>query len=163
MSRRASAAAFSVPPHPTIARFRPTRYRGRPMPGGSPHSDRPLFPAPLPQFVDDLHVFFSDFVARGSSQARRKTSGQRSAAVSKRRPLIATAAFAAGAGAAMNCCSTRRPPPPRRIAPMSKQVAMLVDGAALGRHVAPERGQRLLQPGPPIDNQNGRTRARRLV
>jgi hypothetical protein len=32
--------------------------------------------------------------APGSSQARRKTSGQRSAAVSKRRPLIATAAAA---------------------------------------------------------------------
>jgi hypothetical protein len=36
---------------------------------------------------------------------------------------------------------------------VSKQVAVLVDGAALGRHVAPEGGQRLLQPGAAIDNQ----------
>jgi hypothetical protein len=30
---------------------------------------------------------------------------------------------------------------------------MLVDGAALGRHIAPQSGQRLLQPSPAIDNQ----------
>src|SRR5881398_2976583 len=36
---------------------------------------------------------------------------------------------------------------------MGEQVAMLVDGAALGRHVAPQGRQRLLQPGPAIDNQ----------
>jgi hypothetical protein len=30
---------------------------------------------------------------------------------------------------------------------------MLVDGAALGRHIAPLSGQRLLQPSPAIDNQ----------
>jgi hypothetical protein len=36
---------------------------------------------------------------------------------------------------------------------VSQQVAMLVDRAALGRHVAPEGGQRLLQPGAAIDNQ----------
>src|SRR5438105_10592787 len=36
---------------------------------------------------------------------------------------------------------------------VGQQVAMLVDGAALGRHIAPQRGQRLLQPSPAIDNQ----------
>ncbi len=30
---------------------------------------------------------------------------------------------------------------------------MLVDGTALGRHIAPQSGQRLLQPSPAIDNQ----------
>src|SRR6201987_1899748 len=30
---------------------------------------------------------------------------------------------------------------------------MLVDGAALGRHIAPQSGQPLLQPSPAIDNQ----------
>jgi hypothetical protein len=30
---------------------------------------------------------------------------------------------------------------------------MMPDGAALGRHTAPERGQRLLQPLPAVDNQ----------
>ena len=30
---------------------------------------------------------------------------------------------------------------------------MLVDGAALGRHIAPQSGQRLLQPRAAIDNQ----------
>src|ERR1700751_6033653 len=29
---------------------------------------------------------------------------------------------------------------------VGEQVAVLMDGAALGRHIAPERGQRLLQP-----------------
>src|SRR5437763_13748188 len=36
---------------------------------------------------------------------------------------------------------------------VSKQVAVLVYRAALGRHVAPEGGQRLLQPGAAVDNQ----------
>src|SRR6516164_3529355 len=36
---------------------------------------------------------------------------------------------------------------------MGEQVAVLVDRAALGRHVAPEPGQRLLQPAPAINNQ----------
>ena len=36
---------------------------------------------------------------------------------------------------------------------VGEQVAVLVDRAALGRHVAPEGGQRLLQPGPAVDNQ----------
>src|SRR5947208_13478405 len=36
---------------------------------------------------------------------------------------------------------------------VSKQVAVLVDRAALGRHVAPEGGQRLLQPSATVDNQ----------
>src|SRR5258707_2220831 len=36
---------------------------------------------------------------------------------------------------------------------MGEQVAMLVDGAALSRHVTPQGRQRLLQPGPAIDNQ----------
>ena len=30
---------------------------------------------------------------------------------------------------------------------------MFVDRAALGRHIAPQSGQRLLQPSPAIDNQ----------
>src|SRR6201993_1182040 len=30
---------------------------------------------------------------------------------------------------------------------------MLVEGAALGRHITPQSGQRLLQPSPAIDNQ----------
>ena len=34
-----------------------------------------------------------------------------------------------------------------------EQVAVLVNRAALGRHVAPERGQRLLQPAPAVNNQ----------
>jgi len=33
---------------------------------------------------------------------------------------------------------------------------MLVDGAALGRHIAPQSSQRLLQPSPAIDNQEFR-------
>src|SRR5947209_14465172 len=36
---------------------------------------------------------------------------------------------------------------------VSEQVAVLVDRAALGRHVAPEGGQRLLQPRAAVDNQ----------
>jgi hypothetical protein len=36
---------------------------------------------------------------------------------------------------------------------VSQQVAVLVYRAALGRHVAPEGGQRLLQPGAAVDNQ----------
>src|SRR6516162_111611 len=36
---------------------------------------------------------------------------------------------------------------------MGEQVAVLVDGAALGRYVAPEGGQRLLQSGATVDNQ----------
>jgi hypothetical protein len=36
---------------------------------------------------------------------------------------------------------------------MGEQVAVLVDGAALGRHIAPEPGPRLLQRGPAINNQ----------
>ena len=36
---------------------------------------------------------------------------------------------------------------------MGQQVAVLVDGAALGWHIAPERSQRLLQPGPAVDHQ----------
>ena len=41
--------------------------------------------------------------------------------------------------------------PPGRV---GQQVAVLMDGAALGRHIAPERGQRLLQPRPAVDNQD---------
>src|SRR5436190_24206888 len=40
--------------------------------------------------------------------------------------------------------------PLRRV---GEQVAMLVDRAALGRHVAPERSQRLLQPAAAVNNQ----------
>jgi hypothetical protein len=36
---------------------------------------------------------------------------------------------------------------------VGEQVAVLVNRAALGRHVAPERGQRLLQPAPTVNNQ----------
>src|SRR5205823_10384334 len=36
---------------------------------------------------------------------------------------------------------------------VGEQVAVLVDRAALGRHVAPEHSQRLLQPAPAVDNQ----------
>ena len=36
---------------------------------------------------------------------------------------------------------------------VSEQVAVLVDRAASGRHVAPERGQRLLQPAPTVNNE----------
>src|ERR1700730_13097255 len=36
---------------------------------------------------------------------------------------------------------------------VGEQVAVLVDRAALGRHVAPERGQRLLQPAPTVNNE----------
>ena len=36
---------------------------------------------------------------------------------------------------------------------VGEQIAMLVDGAALGGDVAPEGSQRLLQPGRAIDNQ----------
>ena len=36
---------------------------------------------------------------------------------------------------------------------VGKQVAVLVNRAALGRHLAPERGQRLLQPAPAVNNQ----------
>src|SRR5512133_4076857 len=36
---------------------------------------------------------------------------------------------------------------------VSEQVAMLVDRAALGRHVAPEGGQGLLQPSATVDDQ----------
>ena len=36
---------------------------------------------------------------------------------------------------------------------MGEQIAVLVDGAALGRHITPEGSQRLLQPAPAIDNQ----------
>src|SRR5438876_10168181 len=36
---------------------------------------------------------------------------------------------------------------------VGEQIAMLVDGAALGRHIAPQSSQRLLQPSPAIDNQ----------
>src|SRR5207302_10039222 len=39
---------------------------------------------------------------------------------------------------------------------VGEQVAMLVDGAALGRHIAPQSSQRLLQPSPAIDNQEFR-------
>src|ERR1700756_5955682 len=34
---------------------------------------------------------------------------------------------------------------------VGQQIAMLVDGAALGRYIAPQSGQRLLQPSPPLD------------
>src|ERR1700726_2148318 len=40
---------------------------------------------------------------------------------------------------------------------VGKQVAVLVNRAALGRHVAPERGQRLLQPAPAVNNQELRS------
>ena len=33
------------------------------------------------------------------------------------------------------------------------QVPVLVNRAALGRHIAPERGQRLLQPGPAVNDE----------
>src|SRR6516165_5310897 len=36
---------------------------------------------------------------------------------------------------------------------VGQQVALLVNGAALGWHIAPERGQRLFQPGSAVDNQ----------
>ena len=36
---------------------------------------------------------------------------------------------------------------------VGQQVAVLVNRAALGRHVAPEGSQRLLQPGPAVDHQ----------
>ena len=36
---------------------------------------------------------------------------------------------------------------------VGEQVAVLVNRAALGRHVAPEPGQRLLQPAPAVNNQ----------
>src|SRR5437764_7593716 len=46
---------------------------------------------------------------------------------------------------------------------VSEQVAVLVDRAALGRHVAPEGGQRLLQPSAAVDNQKLWLRSPRLT
>ena len=44
----------------------------------------------------------------------------------------------------------------QRLRRVRQQIAMLVHGAALGGHFRPQRGERLLQPGGPVDDQEFR-------